>query len=104
MTRNEIVEQLAKERKVEGFVRNAFPRLRHDIADDLAQEVYATALTYDEGKVCDMFARGELSFWLARVMYNQILNGGVRWRLLMFSRRAQPLTFEENNEERYGDA
>ena len=103
MTRNQIVEQYAKARKVEGFIRNAFPRLRQDVADDLAQEVYSIALTYDEGKVCDMYARGELSFWLARVMLNQIYNGRVRQQLVLFSQRSQPLTYDDND-ERYADA
>lgn len=103
MTRSEIVEKYARAKAVEGYIRNRFRNIRPEVADDLAQEVYAAALSYDEGKVVDMYERGEFPFWLVRVMLNQMYNGAIWRRYVQFSQRSESLAFEDN-EERYADA
>ena len=71
MTRNEIVEQLAKQRRVEGMVENICHQ--HLTADlkDLCQMVYLIILEYDEEKIQDLWDNGEINFFIARIIINQ---------------------------------
>ena len=67
----EIVEILAKERRVEAMVEN----IAHEslIADlkDLCQMVYLILLEYDEPKLQDLWDNGQMNFFLARIIVNQ---------------------------------
>ena len=71
MKRNEIVEALARERKVEGIVCNiAHSPLTQDL-QDLCQMVYLYLLEYDEDKVIDLWESDALGYFIARIVCNQ---------------------------------
>lgn len=72
MTRQEIAEQLARERVVEQLVCNtAHAPLSADL-QDLCQIVYLILLTYDEDKIIRLWESGAIRFFLARVISNQL--------------------------------
>lgn len=81
MTRQEIVEQVAKEKRVEQFIRNVahVKDLPPDL-QDLAQMVYLALLTYDEDKIVDLWANDELGFFIARIVTNQYRSKDSPWR------------------------
>ena len=81
MTRNEIVEQIAREKRVENYIRNVAhtSRLAQDL-QDLAQMVYLTLLTYDEDKILDLWENDELGFFIARVVLTQYRSTDSPWR------------------------
>lgn len=67
----EIVERIAKERRVETILRNiAKTPLTADL-QDLCQMAYVTLLEFDEDKVVELWERGEMNFFIARVLMNQ---------------------------------
>lgn len=69
----EIVEGLARARIVERIICNVSgfrPPLPPDL-QDLAQMVYEVILTYDREKIKEMHERGQLRFFIARVVVNQ---------------------------------
>ena len=71
MTRNEIAEALARDKVVEQLVCNiAHAPLSANLAD-LAQMVYLILLTYDAEKVVDLWERGQMDFFIVRVVLNQ---------------------------------
>jgi len=71
MTRQEIVAQLARERRVETMVENiARQPLTADLKD-LAQMVYVILLEYDEEKLLDLWTNGQMNFFIARIVINQ---------------------------------
>lgn len=71
MTRREIVEQLAREQRVETMLRNiAKTPITADL-QDLCQMVYLTLLTFDESKIVDLWERDEINFFIARILMNQ---------------------------------
>lgn len=71
VTRNEIVEYLAKERRVEAMVENiCHHELTADLRD-LCQMVYLILLEYDEAKIQDLWENGEINFFIARIIINQ---------------------------------
>ena len=71
MTRREIVEQLARERRVETMVENIAKQPLSAELKDLAQMVYVVLLEYDEDKLADLWNNGEVNFFIARIIINQ---------------------------------
>ena len=71
LTKMEIVEILAKERRVETLVANiAHSELTADLKD-LSQMVYLILLEYDDNKILDLWNNNQINFFLARVIINQ---------------------------------
>lgn len=76
MTKTEIVESLARERRVERIVQNtAHARYLTQDLRDLCQMVYAYILTYDEDKVVDLWQSDALGYFIARIVTNQYRSG-----------------------------
>ena len=71
MTRQEIVERIAKERRVETMLRNIAKTPVTGDLEDLCQMVYLTLLTFDEAKIVDLWERDEINFFIARILMNQ---------------------------------
>lgn len=72
MTAREIVEELGRTGAVERMVINiSHGAVSPDLAD-LSQMVYEILLCYDEGKIVSMWESGQLRFFLARVILNQL--------------------------------
>lgn len=70
MTREEVIEEFAKERYVEKIVKNICKSSAPELLD-LAQMVYEILLTYDETKIIDLYENGQLGFFIVRVVKNQ---------------------------------
>ena len=71
MTRTEIVERLARERRVETMVENIARQPLDANLSDLAQMVYLILLEYDEDKLADLWGHGQMQFFIARIIINQ---------------------------------
>lgn len=71
MTRNEIVETLAKSRRVEAMVESICHHALTPDLQDLCQMVYLIILEYDETKIQDLWENNEINFFLARIILNQ---------------------------------
>ena len=71
MTKAEIIEALARERRVETMVESiAHQPLSADLKD-LSQMVYMVLLEYDESKLQDLWEHNQMNFFLSRVIVNQ---------------------------------
>ena len=71
LTKTQIVEILARERRVEAMVENiAHESLTADLKD-LCQMVYLILLEYDESKLQDLWVNEQMNFFLARIIVNQ---------------------------------
>lgn len=69
--KSDIVAMLARRRTVETMVQNiAHGPLSADLKD-LVQMVYMVLLEYDDAKIADLWAHGQLRFFIARVIINQ---------------------------------
>lgn len=70
-SKEEIIETLARERRVEAMVENiAHHSLTSDLKD-LCQMVYLVLLEYDAAKLADLWQHGQMNFFLARIIINQ---------------------------------
>lgn len=70
-TREEIVEHLARTRRVEAMVENICHHPLTQDLKDLCQMVYLILLEYDESKIQDLWENNEINFFLARIIINQ---------------------------------
>ena len=71
MTKYEIVDTLARERRVETLVQNIAHSPLTDDLKDLAQMVYIVLLEYDDDKIADLWDQRQIDFFIARVILNQ---------------------------------
>lgn len=71
MTLREIVDELARGRVVEEMVQHIAHRSLTPELHDLAQEVYVALLCSDEERIEDMYRRGQLRYYIARIVTNQ---------------------------------
>lgn len=70
MSKNEIIEQIAKER----FVEQIAQKYEVDLRDDLVQGVYLYLLKMPEEKVVQLFANNELKYYIAATVRLQAIS------------------------------
>lgn len=95
MTRREIVERLAKERRVEqicAMITHLAPN-DPDLAD-LSQHIYLILLEYREDMIQDLWRNNEINFLIVRLALNNFRSGKSRYHYLfrVFRERSVGLT------------
>lgn len=99
----EIVEQLARERRVEEICRRV-THLPSDSPDlqDLSQMLYVVLLEYDPDKLADLYEHGEINFLIVRLAINNYRSANSRFHYLIrvFRERAVELGNITDNEQR----
>ena len=71
MTKETIIEALARERRVEVMVENIAHQPLTAELQDLSQMVYLALLGYDEEILVDLWDNDQINFFLARIILNQ---------------------------------
>ena len=71
MSKYEVIEELARGKVVEHFVENTAKCALDANLSDLVQMVYLILLEYDDDKILDLYAKGEIKFFIARIIMNQ---------------------------------
>ncbi len=76
MTKYEIIDELSKNATVEKIVNKlvSSSKNRFDSPDDLIQDIYVLLLEKDEDLIVNLYNRGELGFYLLKVVRNQLLS------------------------------
>ena len=73
MTKNEIIEKLAKERLVETAVTN-IAKTNSDTLKDLSQEIYLDLLSKDEEKIVNLYETNQIRFFVVRMVTNNLFS------------------------------
>ena len=76
MTKYEIIDELSKNATVEKIVNKlvSSSKNRFDFPDDLIQDIYVLLLEKDEDLIVNLYNKGELGFYLLKVVRNQLLS------------------------------
>ena len=76
MTKYEVVDIIAKEHLVDRIVNKLLSSSKNpfDCPEDLIQDVYLLILQKDDNLIVDLYERGELAYYLLRVVRNQLLS------------------------------
>lgn len=71
MTKGEVIEQIAQRRIVETMVAKIAHSALTDDLKDLCQMVYLIMMEYDDDKIVGMYDKGQMPFFIARIILNQ---------------------------------
>ena len=76
MTKYEVVDIIAKEHLVDRIVNKLLSSSKNpfDCPEDLIQDVYLLLLQKDDNLIVNLYERGELAYYLLRIVRNQLLS------------------------------
>ena len=94
MDKMEILDKLARERRVETMVENIAKQPLNADLKDLSQMVYVILLEYDENKLVDLWENGQMNFFIARIILNQYRSANSPYYKLIrkYARKAEDIT------------
>ena len=95
-TAREIVEELAKARRVEELCRNICKRPSSEL-EDLSQMIYLNLLSSRPEIICDLYEHGQLDFYLVRTIQNEANSKDRKYYRLIrrYDENRQPLSNKE---------
>ena len=73
MTKNEVVNIIAKEKMVEQIVSN-IAKSSDDLLNDLVQEIYLDLLSKSEEKIVNLYETNQLRFFIVRMVTNNLFS------------------------------
>lgn len=73
MTKNEVVNIIAKERMVEQICSN-IAKTNSDILNDLSQNIYIDLLLKDEEKIVNLYETNQLRFFIVKMAKNNLFS------------------------------
>ena len=71
MTKNEVVNIIAKERMVETIVSN-IAKSSDDLLNDLVQEIYLDLLQKDDDKIVKLYESNQMRYFITRMIINNL--------------------------------
>lgn len=75
MTKNEVVEKIAKERMVEQICSNITKSSDYDdTLKDLSQNIYIDLLQKDEEKIINLYETNQLRFFIVKMAKNNLFS------------------------------
>ena len=76
MTKYEVIDIIAREHLVDRIVNKLLSSSKNpfDCPEDLIQDVYLLLLEKGDKLIVDLYERGELAYYLLRVVRNQLLS------------------------------
>lgn len=73
MTKNEVVNIIAKEKVVEQIVSN-IAKTNSDILNDLSQNIYIDLLMKDDEKIVNLYETNQLRFFIVKMAKNNLFS------------------------------
>ena len=70
-TKNEIVELIAKQKRIEDIILNIKGEISSN-EQDLAQDLYLSLLDKEEEKIIQLYEKGELRWFVTRMVVNNL--------------------------------
>lgn len=71
MTKNEVVNIIAKEKMVETIVSN-IAKSSDDLLNDLIQEIYLDLLQKDDDKIVKLYESNQIRYFITRIVINNL--------------------------------
>lgn len=71
MTKNEVVNIIAKERMVEQICSN-IAKSSDDLLNDLVQEIYLDLLQKDDDKIVKLYESNQMRYFITRMIINNL--------------------------------
>ena len=76
MTKYDVLDIIARDHLVDRIVNKLLSSSKNpfDCPEDLIQDVYLLLLQKDDNLIVDLYERGELAYYLLRIVRNQLLS------------------------------
>lgn len=101
MTKEEIIERLAKDKYVEEVIRNCTINRTFNKEDlkELAQDIYISLLTKDNDLIVRLYCEDSLRYYISRIVLSQIVsvNSPYYTKYYKWSNNRTTFTNTENN-------
>lgn len=93
-TSREIVEALAREKRVEALCENV---CRRRGLDDLAQLVYMYLLDSPDALLSDLYENGQINFYIVRMIKNQYFKPRTKYynEIVKFAARSVAISYKD---------
>lgn len=91
MTKYEVIDIIAKEHIVERIVNKLLSSSKNpfDCPEDLIQDVYLLLIEKSDKLIVDLYERGELGYYILKVVRNQLLSVNSKYYYTYIKFRAQ---------------
>ena len=100
MTKYEVVDIIAREHLVDRIVNKLLSSSKNpfDCPEDLIQDVYLLLLQKDDNLIVDLYERGELAYYLLRIVRNQLLsvNSSYYYKYIKLGAKSDDITQAAN--------
>ena len=100
MTKIEVVDIITKEHLVDRIVNKLLSSSKNpfDCPEDLIQDVYLLLLQKDDNLIVDLYERGELAYYLLRIVRNQLLsvNSSYYYKYIKLGAKSDDITQAAN--------
>lgn len=78
MGKQDIIEELANQKKVEELIQNITKRTFFEL-EDLAQDIYIHLIDYDDNKIIQLYNNKQLIYFIVRIIYNNYFSKTSRY-------------------------
>lgn len=102
MTKNEIINQLAKEKAVEKLIQKITKSADEELKD-LAQDIYLNLLEKKEERIVKMHEKGEMEYFIIGMIQNNVFSQTSPYytKYKRYNLNKEKLVYDENGEEKY---
>lgn len=95
-----IIEKIATEKIVESIIANVSKDVNDEDLADLAQDVYLTLMEKDEELLYGIYERGQINYYLTRIILNNINSKTSRFYYIYKKNKAKEIPIENANTEK----
>lgn len=92
-----IIEKIATEKLVETIISNVAKNVTDEDLVDLAQDVYLTLMEKDEELLMGIYERGQMNYYLTRIVLNNINSKTSRFYYLYKKNKAKETSIDDAN-------
>ena len=100
MTKYDVLDIIAREHLVDRIVNKLLSSSKNpfDCPEDLIQDVYLLLLQKDDNLIVNLYNKGEIAYYLLRVVRNQLLskNSSYYYKYIKLGAQSDDLTQEAN--------
>ena len=100
MTKYEVVDIIAKEHLVDRIVNKLLSSSKNpfDCPEDLIQDIYLLLLQKDDDLIVNLYNKGEIGYYLLRVVRNQLLskNSSYYYKYIKLGAKSDDITQAAN--------
>lgn len=98
MDKGQIVELIAKEKKVEQLLSNVTKKNKDILKEDLTQDIYLELLSKPDVLIEELYKKGELDFFIVKIITNNVFSKNSPYHYKYAKYKNNKITLDEEND------